>query len=186
MSGYRPRGRIWTAAAPAGAIVPLADIKAHLRVTDDHEDDDIIATVAAAVQAVETGVQQLLSVRTAVLRLPDLPSGQAPVELPGGPVAAVTSVIVDGQAVSGAVALGHSPAVLIPAADWPVTTGVNYPVVITYTVGHATVPPDLLAAVKMLAAHWHEHKEAVVVGAAATPLPMGVQHLIGQRRVTPV
>jgi hypothetical protein len=56
------------------------------------------------------------------------------------------------------VALGDSPAVLVPATDWPVVVGDGYPVVITYVAGYTTPPPDLLHAVKLLATDMFERR----------------------------
>lgn len=155
---YRPRNRLWTPAALPAAAVTLADLRAHLRV-DHVDEDDLIGKIAlAATEAVEKWTQRLLVQRQAVLRLPCLPVGLEPVELPGGVVTSVTSVVADGATVTGATAFGDSPAQLVPAAAWPVVTGDGFPVVITYQVGLTAVPEDLRAAVKMIASDLYERR----------------------------
>lgn len=46
----------------------------------------------------------------------------------------------------------------------------------------AGVPEDLEHAVYMLAAHWHENPEAVLVGQSAQVLPLGVTEIIAEHR----
>jgi uncharacterized phiE125 gp8 family phage protein len=157
---YRPRSRIWTPAAMTQGAILARDLREHLRVDADEEEYLISGLSVAATSAVERWTQRLLSVRTAVLRLQGLPTGQCPVELPGGAVSSVTSVVVDGVAVTGCTAIGDSPAILLPAADWPTVTGEGYPVVITYEVGMPTVPQDLIHAIKMIAADMYQNRES--------------------------
>jgi uncharacterized phiE125 gp8 family phage protein len=159
-------------------------MKSHLRITHSLEDTLIGAYALAATGAVEKASQRLLQVRSAVLSLQDLPDGREPVELPGGAVASITSVTADGSAITGCTALGSSPAILLPASDWPVVTGEGYPVTITYQAGHATVPQGLSHAVKLMAAHWYENRSAVGDGAMAE-LPLAVKFLIDQERIFP-
>ena len=149
---YRPISRIFTPAALTVSPVTLQAMKGHLRVTYAQEDAEIEAYILAATDAVERKTKRLLQSRSAVLRLACMPTGQEPIELPGGTVASVTSVTVDGVAVTGATAVGDSPAVLAPAADWPAAVAEGYPVVITYVVGYTVVPQALIHAIKLLAA----------------------------------
>lgn len=184
--GYRPHNRIVTYAAPSGHVVSVEDLRRHLRVDDNTEELGIIEDVeAAAVAAVERHVQKLLLPRQVILSLPGLPNNRAPVELPGGPVQTLTSVEADGDAITGATAIGHSPALLVPGADWPVVVGEGYPVTITYTAGLSTVPADLVAAVKLWASHLFEHRQAVVLDGTPKELPMGVTALLGPNRIRP-
>lgn len=183
---YRPRNRIVEIADPSGSVVELSAMKAHARVDFADDDADVAAAEKAAVRAVEHATQRLLIAREVVLRLPDLPPQRIPIELPGGPVSTLTSVIADGDPVTGATVYGSAPAILVPGADWPEVTGEGYPVVITYTAGYATVPDDLLLAVKMLGAHFYANREAVLVNLSAAPLPLGVEAMVGPYRVRPI
>lgn len=148
---YRPRTRVWSAAALSASVVSVATLRDHLRITSADEDDILAFYGASASVAVERWTQRLLMVRTTVLRLQDLPSGQCQIELPGGAVSSVTSVVADGETITGAVAVGDAPAMLVPAADWPVVVGEGYPVTITYEAGYSTVPQDLIHAVLLIA-----------------------------------
>lgn len=180
---YRPRDRIWQAAAATVPVVSLADLKSHCRI--DHDEDDLLLPTyeAAAVSSVEAWTQRLLTPRAVTLRMSDLPCSLTSIELPGGAVSTLTSVIADGVTLTGATVVGHSPALLIPATDWPIVTGTGYPVTITYTAGYATVPPGLVHAVMMLAGHFYENREAVVLGVTATAMPLAVEHLMMPHRI---
>ena len=179
---YRPRNRIWTPAAMTSAAVSLSDLRDHLRITGTEEDMYVAGLALAATAAVERWTQRLLSVRSATLSLMDLPCGQEPIELPGGTVASVTSVTADGVAVTGCTALGSSPALLIPAADWPAVTGDGYPVAIVYQVGMTTVPQDLVHAVKMIAADMYETRASTVSGPANKAL-VSAEYLMAPHRI---
>lgn len=184
---YRPCNRIVEVADPSGAVVPIADLRDQVR-AQGFEDDDasLVAKEKAAVTMIEQNTQRLLISREVVLRLPGLPDLRTPVELFGGSVSAVESVVADGEAVTGAVAYGKSPAVLVPSADWPNVTGEGYPVVITYTAGYSTVPSDLIEAIKLLVGHFYANREGVVLGVSAVSLPLGIEALIAPYRIRSV
>lgn len=158
---------------------------AHLRLSDASEAGLVDGYTMAAQVTIERRIQRLLSRRTATLRLPGLPATDEPVELPGGEIGAVTSMTADGAAVTGTTFAGDSPALLLPAANWPVVTGQGYPVVITYTVGFLTVPPDLRAAVMLLAAELYERR-ANASEAALSEVPLSAQALMETWRIRPV
>lgn len=179
---YRPRTRIWTPAALSAGIVSLVDLKDHLRVTGNDEDAYITGIGIAATYAVERWTQRLLTVRAATLKLTDLPCSQEPIELPGGTVASVTSVIADGVTITGCTALGDSPALLIPAADWPAVTGEGYPVTITYQVGLAAAPADLAHAVKMIVADMYDARSSTVEGPTSKAM-VSAEYLMAPHRI---
>lgn len=155
---YRPQDRIWTAAAASVAPLSVADLRDHLRVTGEDEDGVIAAFGMAAAAHVEAFTQRLLMPRVCTLQLTDLPAGVEPVELPGGAVVSLASVMADGVAVTGCSIVGHSPALLVPSADWPTVTGDNYAVTITYTAGMTAIPMDLRMAIKLIAADLYENR----------------------------
>jgi uncharacterized phiE125 gp8 family phage protein len=73
---------------------------------------------------------------------------------------------------------------IIPAhlATWPTVLPDLDTVGIRMTVGFgpaaSDVPEDLRAAIKSLAAHFYENREAVVIGAGAAELPLGVRDML--------
>lgn len=141
--------RIITIPAPTVSAVPLADLKAHLRVDAEDDDKRIAGLGLTGTAYVEKWTQRALAPRTAVLRLSALPQGATPLALPGGNVGALTSLTVDGVALSGLTVVGDSPARVVPEADWPVPSGAGYPVQAVYTVGYDTPPQPLLDAIKL-------------------------------------
>lgn len=161
---YRPRTRIWTPSALTTGAVSLPDLKDHLRVTSGAEDATIEAYGIAATAAVERWTQRIIAPREAVLSLQSLPSGKCPIELPGGSIISLTTVVADGVAITGCTTIGHSPALLLNPADWPTVTGDGYPVTITYQVGMASIPQDLIHAVKLLVAEMYERRANAVEG----------------------
>jgi uncharacterized phiE125 gp8 family phage protein len=155
---WRPRGRIWSAVAPPSAVVDLAAMKAHLRVEGTADDAQVTDCEAAAVLAVEKYTQRLLRRRSATLRLPGLPDGRAPVELPGGQAVAPFLVTTPGGTIDQGEIVGDAPALLFPAAPWPRVDGDGLPVQITYLAGFTVVPADLVAATKLIAADLYDRR----------------------------
>lgn len=182
---YAPRNRVWSVAAPTAACVTLGEMQAHLRLPPSFEAALIEGDVLAAQGMVERRIQRILQRRTATLRLPSLPSGNCPVELPGGEVGAITSVTADGLPVIGTTFVGDSPALLIPSAEWPTVTGEGYPVTIVYTVGFVAVPADLRAAVMLLAADLFQYRTNSEAG-PLVEVPLGAQALMETWRIRPV
>ena len=182
---YAPRNRVWSAAAVAAPCVPYSAMAEHLRIADNTEAALISGYTLAAQGMIERRTQRLLTRRTATLRLPGLPKGSDPVELPGGEVGSITSVTVDGNAVTGSTFAGDSPAILLPATDWPVVTGQGYPVQIVYTVGFAILPADLRAAVMLLAAELFERR-ANADATSLSEVPVSAQALMETWRIRPV
>jgi hypothetical protein len=48
--------------------------------------------------------------------------------------------------------------------------------------GEEEVPPALVEAVSMLAAHWYENREASLIGISAADLPFGVWPIVNEYR----
>lgn len=182
--GFRPRTRIWTLAPLTVCAVDLEDLKSHLRETSSNEDGLITAYGLAATSAAERWTQRVISPRQAVLSLPCLPYGVAPIELPGGDVVSLTSVVVDGAPVTGGTVIGNSPALLIPATDWPTITGTGYPVTITYQVGMVAIPQDLMHAIKVMVAEMFERRENSVEG-QISEVPISSEWLMAPHRIWP-
>ena len=182
---YRPQQRIFLPASSSLSVVTLLDLKRHLRVDGDDEDEVIAGFELAAISVVEKYTQRLLSARSCTLKLPGLPSGQEPIELPGGQVTALASVMVDGVAITGCTFAGDSPALLIPAVDWVIPVATNYPVTITYTAGFATVPYDLILAIKLMVGEWFENRSNSNEG-GLSEIPFAARAVMQQWRIRPI
>lgn len=166
----RYRERVWQLAAPATLAVSVAEVKSHAHVFHDEDDSLISGYIAAAVDVVEMQTQRALVVRQGILRLPEVPQGRAPIELPGGRVASVASVVIDGTSLTGTdyEVIGDSPAQMIPADDWPVIMSDDgLPVTMTYSVGYVAIPAALKVAVSMIAAELFRQRFVSVDGTLA-------------------
>lgn len=153
---------------PAEEPVPLADLKAHLRVAHDDEDALIAGLGAAARRAVEARAGIALMPQTYRLVLDDAPQGV--LLLPRGPVFALLAVaVVNREGVAAPVdpslydfapglvatlaSRGVFPRTELLAGGYRVDFSAGF-------AGAAAVPEELKLAVKMLAAHFYENREA--------------------------
>lgn len=168
---------------PTVPVVPLWELKHHLRVTWEEENDYIEDLGLAAEQAVEGELSAALCTQTWVLRLDGFPCWEIP--LPRPPLASVTQVQyvdVDGttQVLStsiygvdtfsrpGRIHLAYNQA-------WPSTRAVPNAVIVTYTAGKPTgeeVPEMIRTAIKQAAADMYEHREPTLTGTIVNNLPI--------------
>lgn len=182
-----------TVTPPTGALFTTAEARAQVRVLHDAEDALIDRLVAAASSAVERRTGTRLLPQVVVLRADCLAETMA---LPVAPVRAITEieyVDADGavQTLDPALYVEHlhglAPRIArAPGASWPETQARADAVRITAAAGYASaaaVDDDIGHAVLLLAGHWYQNREAVVTGTIATPLPLGVEMLIGSHRV---
>ncbi len=193
------------ATPPAAEPVSLVEIKAHCRV--DISDDDALlgGLIVAARQHVESLTRRQLINATWRLSLDAFPgvtrhvggwprsaAEGADIRLPRPRLQSVTSITyldaagaaqtlspssytVSGDEEPGRIALA-------PGSDWPDTQADRINAVqITYVSGYgadaSSVPQALKQAVLLLAAHWYENREAVVVGTINSALAMAVESL---------
>jgi uncharacterized phiE125 gp8 family phage protein len=179
---------------PAELPVAVAELKQHLRVTSDDEDAALEGFLRAATEAVE-GLGLALVTATFEERLGGFPTcGRFPaLRTARTPLIAVESIgywdsagtqrtldPAEYEVLPGLHGRVHYMAQLY----WPFTYLRPLPVTVRYTAGHGTaadVPEAAKLAVKMLAAHYHEHREAVAepaVGAGLSEVPMAVRDLL--------
>lgn len=182
---YAPRNRVWSVATLTTPCVTLTDMRTHLRFPDNSEDALIVSKVSAAQRSVERYTQRLLTRRVVTLKLPAMATSACPIELPGGEIGTVSTFTVDGVAVTGAQVFGDSPAVILPADEWPTATGTVYPVEIVYQAGFASCPDDLKAAVMLIAAELFERRANAESGSLGE-VPVSAQYLMAPWRIRPV
>lgn len=163
-------------------ILPLADAKAHLRVTHDDEDALISSLRDAAVGHVERVSGIALAEGDWLWSMRRFP---ARVDLPMGPVSALGDVsYLDSEGAEQT----YADARLVGSSVFPAVNG-SWPTAyeqasVEFTAGLASADeaPELVAAAKLLLGHLYENREAVNVGNITTELPLGVQALIDTYR----
>lgn len=183
---------------PAAQPVSVADLKAHLRIDHDEEDERLSAFIAAATSRFD-GRDGILgrALLTQQWRL-TLPAFAPSITVPLPPCQTVDSITyvdtagatltVDASTYVVSGLGGDLPAVIEPAygAEWPATRTMREAVTVTFTAGYgddaADTPEPIRAAIRLLAAHLYEHREAVALGATVAELPQGVADLIAPHR----
>ena len=184
--------RLISVAAYGSAAVSTEVAKDFMRVEHSAEDTLIDTTIEVATRFVEQRAGLALREQTWTLTLDNFPAG--PIELPGGTVSAVNSVTYydqDNQAQTLAPSsyltlLTLKPAVVetLSTNVWPTTYKRRGAVQIEYVTGSGTPEPGLIQAVKMMAAHLYENREAAI--STATPItkvPLGFEELISAHAV---
>lgn len=181
--------------APVASPVSLADAKAHLRVDGSAEDAYIQSLIDAAVSMVDG--DGLLG-RAMVTQTWAKWVSQNPgvVRLSMGPFIALTDVsYYDTDNVLQAATLTDFDVRVDgdfvnvrPKKDkvWPGAYIRDDAIKLTFTAGFGAasdVPVDIIHAIKLMVAHWHQHREAVS-GERLMDIPLGVDALIGRHRVS--
>ena len=173
------------------APVSLTELKAHVR--QDHSADDTVLTdlIEAVAVTVEDAQARVLQQSTWTLTLDDWPaSGE--IVIPRYPVTSVSSVtyLEAGESTPTTFAstnyrvdTGRLPPRIVLKKDvlWPTATlERGAPITVTFLAGYADgeVPEKVKHAIKLLAGHWYEHREAVATGTIATKIPLAYESLI--------
>lgn len=192
-----------TLALPAVEPVTLADLKEYLRVDVSTEDSTIMAMAAGAREHIERFTRRSLIYTAYRLTLDTFPAG-TDIELPRSPaITAAASTIAainyatprirywdeDGSQQTMTVDVDYElllddnpPRIVVPALEvWPITyTGQRGAVEVDFISGFgssgAAVPPMLKTAIRMIVAHWFEHREAV--GQFGQEVPLAVDSIL--------
>lgn len=184
--------------------VTLDELKAQVRVSFTDDDTLLTAFLAAAVDLVGGMAGRVLAPETWSISFDRVPAEAWTVErlytrgivqdvrLPRSPVQSLTSVTyydTDGTSQTQSIDdfwlfNDDDYATVRPKAgsSWPITQAREDAITITFSVGYATLPPALKAAILMLAAQWYETREA----STATPItevPLAAQTLIDLHRI---
>ena len=180
--------------APATLPVTLQDIKNHLRIDHEAEDEFLGETLKSAVAHVEAEIRQCLIHRTMRQYCDGLPFSNR-ITLEGWPFARI--VTVHGYNMSGDM-ITVSPAwyralvdsvsaelVFDPQIDRAlVWNGFEIDFVVGYGETSLDIPSNILQAIKRVAAHWYEMRGSGTQGIAHT-LPNGLDRLLAPvRRVS--
>lgn len=180
--------------APDETPVDVALLKEHLRITTTAQDNVLPIYLGAAVEWVELYTSRPLMRQTWRVTLPAFPERTW---LPyAAPFVAISSVTYYDTANASqtlassvyAVAEDAEPACLRVAYGqvWPSVYDRDDAVTITYTVGAAAaadVPVALRQAVLLLAGHFYENREAVLVSAISKEMEFAVKTLCAPYRL---
>jgi uncharacterized phiE125 gp8 family phage protein len=182
-------------AGPAVEPVTLAEAKAHLRVDSPYEDSLIASLILAARLHVECALNLALITQSWSLYLDCWPkTGQVPIPL--GPVSAVSAVRVYNGADQAAIVAPNlycADMVSRPArlacrtgCAWPIPGREVNGIEIAFEAGFGAtgvaVPAPLKQAILLLAAHWYEVREPVLLDAGKLEAPLTVAALLAPYR----
>ena len=179
---------------PTAPPVLVDDFKTHQRIDGTGEDTYILGLLNKATLHLEEICSRKFSAQTWRLLLDKWPGG-VELFLPFGQVQSVASIKykddvgdqstfsadnynVDQYSNHGRVVLAYNEA-------WPSGTLFNLnPIEVDFVCGYVSVPDNLKHAVTLLAAHWFENREPVVVGnMSVSMLPEAIDALIWNYRV---
>jgi uncharacterized phiE125 gp8 family phage protein len=185
-------------AAPTVEPLTLEEAKNHLRVDDDIDEDDALINnfIAAARQDCEKFQNRAYVTQTWELWLDAWPDKDY-IEIPLPPLQTISSVkyydtedteatlssddyFVDAQSEPGRVVLNSGN-------SWPGTTlRPANGVCVTFVAGYGDagdVPKNIKSAILLLVGHFYEHREDVITGISAMPMPHGCEALLWKERI---
>lgn len=165
---------------PAGPVVLLPDLKQHLRVLHDDDDDLIVSYEAAAVSWLD-GYSGVLGRAIQSQQWQETFSGWGCMRLAMSDVTAVTVTYRDADGITQTVAdatFRADGSVVIVAATGPAEAT---DIAVRYT---CMLPagdlPAVVQAIKMLVGHWYVRRETV--GDTVSSIPFAAEVLIGSKR----
>lgn len=192
--------------APTLEPVTFADLQEHSRVSTTADRALMESYITAARQHLEEVSGRAFLTQTWELTIDSFTTPrneggavdcQGKIPLPFAPLASVTSVTYydsDGNSQTMATTVYEVDTDSEPGRiglkfgqSWPaVRSMIMNPIRIRYVVGWTAVhlvPQPIKQAIRILAAHWYEHRESVIVGAGSSPLPLALDSLLWQFRV---
>ena len=181
-------GRIVNVTASAGEIVPIGDMKAHLRVTHGLEDELIAAYTAAAVASIgikgELGLALGEQSISESLQHPDRDTYLS--ILPAQSLVGVSYFDEDNTEQTADLAdfefYKSDDWAFVRSGAWPATYDRPDAVTINYTAGVDGVEADILHAIKLIVGHWYHNREDASEE-SLKEIPRAASHLLGLHRV---
>jgi len=178
--------RLFKVTDTAAEVISLAELKAQARVDSADEDDLLTGYIKSARMYTERRIGRFIRTQTCKYRLEWFPGGSY-IPLPRPPLTAIDHVKFkerDGTVTTlfnslaspevttavFSVELETEPGFIYlnPSESWPSESLFEgFPVEIQFQAGLSPVDEDLITAMKLLAAHWFEHREAAIVGSLA-------------------
>ena len=175
---------------PAVEPVSLAEAKAHLRLETSADDALVTSLIITSRLHVEAALGLALTSQEWTLALDAWPA-KGVVNIPMRPVSAVGDVRVRGADGTPAVVdpglygfegAGLPPRLFAIAGALPNPERAVAGIEIDFTAGFgataASVPEPIRQALKLLVAHWYEHRDPIEIGDPATAMPAAVSELL--------
>lgn len=181
--------------AAATAPVTVAEVKADLRIEHALEDAkiaDLIATATAMAGAPDGITGKSLVTETWALSVPRADS-YGRICLPVTPVQSITTITYfDADNAPQSLTVGDfylygnedSAYIELKEGSWPTVYNRRDAVTVTFVTGYgaaAAVPANIRQAIRLMAAHWYEHRVSVAER-ALFEVPMGAAMLLGASR----
>jgi len=182
---------------PAAEPVLTADFKTWARIDTDDDNTLIASLLTAARRYCENAVRRQFIDATWIYTIDEWPANDV-IQLPFPPLDSITTLKYYNTAgtlttltkdTDYTVDTYTEPGRVFPCygKSWPSLRGYERDIEITFKAGYGTagtdVPADILTAIKLLAAHWYEHRENVVIGATVADMPDAAAALLGPYRV---
>ena len=178
----------------ATSILTLDQVKTHLRVDHDNENDLITRLRDAAVEWAQNFTRRQFISATKTLKLDFFPN----IIFPSiSNLVSVTSIVYvdedgDSQTLSADtydVDISHEPGRIVEAFEelWPTTRSEINAVTVTYIAGYGDsaddTPDTIKTAVLMLIGNWYENRESTITGASIMEVPQATEMMLWPYRV---
>jgi uncharacterized phiE125 gp8 family phage protein len=166
------------------ALVPLAEVKSHLRIDGSEHDDDVKRILRDAIDTASAESGVVFGVRQGcVATMASFPAGQDALNLgvrPVGSVSGISYFSSDGS--DKALTLSDvwaSPAGLVFALgeEWPTDAREPGSVRVTFTAGGTVLPANARRAILLIVADWFENRGDEE---RKQPIPMAAKRLLFQ------
>lgn len=175
---------------PAVEPVSLSEAKAHLRLETAADDALVTSLIITSRLHVEAALGLALTAQDWTLVL-DVWPATGVVTIPMRPVMAVTAVRV--RATDGSPSVVSPSSYFIDGAGVPprvvptsgalpnpgrAAAGIEIDITAGFGTTAASVPEPIRHALKLLVAHWYEHRDPIEIGDPSTALPAAVSDLL--------
>lgn len=193
--------------APTEEPLEIDDIKSHLRISIDEDDQLLVTYIKVAREILEARMRRQFVTATWKLYLDEFPTTSVSsgftagrfIKLPRPPLQSVSSITYfDSDNVSQTLAttvygvdtISEPGRIYLKSGQsWPSTYDVPNAVTITYLAGWTSanlIPQMIQNAVYLLVGHLYENREAFTLEKTLRELPMGLTALIWLNRITEV
>lgn len=187
-------GSLRLVSGPSQDVLTLDQVKAHLRVQDDDEDELIRTYLKAATAYAESFMGLSLIDQTWDYYFDAFPLSSLPIKLPRSPLIEVLEFVSEGAGFAAySVDYATEPArlYLTTGASWPSVTGLTSVGRIQFRSGFVDlsgsptgqVPSDILSAILLIVGTLYATRETVIVGQTPALVPWSADALLRRHRI---